>query len=119
MREIKFRLRKGNVIQGYVTLKPNDIISPAYEWDDADQYTGLKDKNGKEIYEGDIVEHYGLVYEVAWERGSFVILGITVRDNPDGSEYQIRNDLLMNENEMVEIIGNKFENPEMLPKETK
>jgi uncharacterized phage protein (TIGR01671 family) len=61
------------------------------------QYTGLKDKNGVEIYEGDLytMPSHGRkvhVYEVTWHRSGFII--------PD-VKY-------------VEVIGNIYENPELL-----
>lgn len=57
MREIKFRFYdKTEKKMRYF----NDIWNmpqPDYDFDEIQQYTGLKDKSGKEIYEGDIVEY--------------------------------------------------------------
>jgi uncharacterized phage protein (TIGR01671 family) len=84
-----------------------------------EQSTGLVDKNKKEIYEGDIVDHYGEIYEIIFEYGCWVSRSLSERIDPNGEEYKIRNDLLYNNIKeknitFFEIIGNIHENSELL-----
>lgn len=69
------------------------------------QYTGLKDKNGKEIYEGDIISRGKYNFEVVWnERKGWY--GIDDFDN--GLT------VLAQHLDYVEVIGNIYENLELL-----
>lgn len=81
---------------------------------ESDRGTGVKDKNGKEIYEGDIlyIEFYAR-YLVVWDDcGYFSTECIEKR----GIEsFMLEPYLLIeSEKENIEIIGNKYENPELL-----
>ncbi len=135
MRDIKIR-----GVHNGVLLPPESLTqSPMYrQWlgkldVELMQYTGLKDKNGKEIYEGDIVDvkydttvwgrkiKYDFLGQVKF--GSFEseeregcyddIEGWYMLTTSDVSG-QLKKDSLANHNRRCEIIGNIHENPELL-----
>jgi uncharacterized phage protein (TIGR01671 family) len=82
------------------------------------EFTGLKDKNGKEIYEGDIVN------AIAEEEFSdhTTIGDIISNENYDFGEWQVRQNKQYSHGlglswgawESIEVIGNIYENPELL-----
>lgn len=78
------------------------------------QFTGLHDKNGKEIYEGDIIETYiGSVYFVDFNYGGYCLAEFGHTGDADKliGTYDPSNYLT--------VIGNIYENPELLTKENK
>ena len=126
MREIKFRafLKSNQLMYDVLTLDfiDNKVLINNEEkqlrgyvkYQDVElmQYTGLKDKNGKEIYEGDIVE--------AWSEGKKAIGKVKQRIDGLWLMYPAWQSgkswgLMPNEerNTTVKIIGNIYENKEL------
>ena len=73
------------------------------------QYTGIKDKNGEEIYEGDITNYGVVAYynDLNWDCGGSPHPGFFFR----GGDMTYRDGFF----EDIEIIGNVYENPELTP----
>jgi hypothetical protein len=112
MREIKFRAWDkacGGMVVAPWKLYLNGGVSIDGTWATADvvlmQYTGLTDRNGKEIYEGDIVKN---------ESG----LPISeVRYSVDLARFMLFrgfNGWSLSGVESVQVIGNIYENPDLL-----
>ena len=113
MREIKFR------VWDYEKMTTDLSILDLYKyrggWDRIEilQYTGLKDKNGKEIYEGDILKtEFCLKGLVFYDDGGFKLTsergGVLNKKIFD----ELNNDLIkLNE---LKVIGNKYETPKLL-----
>ena len=133
MREILFRGKRvdnGEWIQGDIVQFPvHGVVriveqEPSYKDAEVDsdtvgQYTGLTDKNGRKIFEGDIIHleysqvFFGGVYfgeytaEVSYKEGCFITDGMNNGD-------EIETPLSGFNNDEVEIIGNIHDNPELL-----
>lgn len=77
------------------------------------QYTGFKDKNGKEIYEGDILECSldGTIYPIVWEEEYF---RFRIKGTPKGFSHQQAFSSAAQIERTAEVIGNIYENPELL-----
>jgi len=109
MREIKFRAYsyRSKRMWGWGELENEEIGDMLKNpQEEIMQYTGLKDKNGKEIYEGDIVkikyrDYLGII---KWRDCGFYI---------NERDYA-KKDFVLNITSTEEIIGNIYESPELL-----
>lgn len=70
-----------------------------------EQFTGLKDKNGKEVYEGDIINLEDVICPVTWDDGGFQMIT---------SKNQGKSALIQDRVRHFEVIGNIHENPELI-----
>jgi len=130
MREIKFRFwnREENQMISGDTLAFEEYAPLCHllSQEGIMQYTGLKDKNGREIYEGDIIvdgsapgPEYGIggymftKYEVKMVNGCFVVECIPdcVNDHIFGS-YHLLYEVITDG--FAEVVGNIYENLELL-----
>lgn len=88
----------------------NNKIVPVRE-ETISQFTGLYDKNGKEIYENDIVEWAGYTMKILWGEDCGVGYGFIWEPCGSNIDYVESMTGFIDE---YEVIGNIFDNPELL-----
>lgn len=125
-RELKFRAwdEKGGMVHNLLMHDHDDNVPELNYWlalmqrnAPLMQYTGLKDKNGKDIYSGDILEWSSRDtdnsimrdnYVVKFKNGCFRIEG---KKKSDWETFEEDKDTIKKQ---MKIIGNIYENPELL-----
>lgn len=121
MREIKFRWKSiltdewfyGDLVHSADKKRTAILVNDKDSYDECEvvtetigQFTSLYDCDGKEIFEGDILDFNGLTVEVRFVRGAFALL---VNGNLDEELCgDCRTDLF------AKVIGNVYENPDIL-----
>lgn len=119
MREFKFRawnpktnkmmFKKDGTLffdsEGAFPDKVIDVTHGHHKWEWM-QYTGVKDKNGKEVFEGDVVKNNDELcdiyysFEGAWKMGL-------------NGQRKSNDHVFLQEEKHSEVIGNIYENPEL------
>lgn len=129
MREIKFRAWDGkdmvDVHVNHSGYRLNELLEGISDNYELMQYTGLKDKNGVEIYEGDILAGGKLAMKVEWLTGAFVLVPIHTHSKEVAERWGFKTDrlkvlplhtMMCTSGDLgeLQIIGNIMENPELL-----
>ena len=127
MKETKFRVRQNNNIVGFEWLDKNG------KWINSiggvipnitlarDQYTGLKDKNDKEIYEADIIkfiayDHFsGKKYNCIERVDNLDYTGFHPLNRDDDINIMLKTRYIFKQDVLkCVVIGNIYDNPELL-----
>ena len=118
MRELIFRgksFKNGKWVQGLISYGYDNNKNPCMVIDDEEidektigQYTGLNDKNGNKIFEGDIVEEKKHISIVKWDDSLCSYVTFTEKLN------HITNLAYYYKTSKLEVIGNIYDNPEIL-----
>jgi len=118
-RELEFRAWDGTGMMSIHDYRGN--VSTFFAMHESDhpimQWTGLVDKTGRDIYEGDVIanESYSRVVEFKPNAGSFRMAHIhMLYRQPFEDIWQPMEQAYINEFGL-EVIGNVFENPELIP----
>lgn len=111
----------GKTITEWVKIGDYDYLLVAGENADLMQFTGLLDKKGKEIYEGDLIKIDGHgrikpIIQVKWiaEKACFGFEASWVDEKNDNQLELYMYHNFKEEIMTIEIIGNIYENPELL-----
>jgi len=110
-KEIKFRAWTGNSMIMNCMNFPEDY--PIETWM---QYTGLKDKNGKEIYEGDVIDEGRFLAIVHYKEGAFWLYEYDTNVDEGVFDGDIVSETQWSISVATkgEVIGNIHENPELI-----
>lgn len=103
-----------NFVFGYITFDTENVINKKRYFDDITilQSTGLYDEQGVEIFKGDIVK---IIYDSELFTGVVVYdLGETDFKATNNREDYGNNFQYLTVGESIEVIGNIYENPELL-----
>ena len=84
---------------------PNQHLRVDVDPETVGQYTGLNDKNGKKIFEGDVIRVGGDIYACRWDEGNVEYIVSNKRES-FGIAYAAY--------PCMEVIGNIHDNPELL-----
>ncbi len=110
-RKVKFMISWNKLLEAYDL---HSLLKSKYKRFELMQFTGLKDKNGKEIYEGDILSYGnkrdGIIIQIVWNDLSDN--GFKVIKQKDNNVFHdIR---IYRFDEIADIIGNIYENPDLM-----
>ena len=106
MREIKFRMKDYSGQWYYFGLGNATMTTE----ETLGQFTGLKDKNGVEIYEGDMMKHNDYMFVIRFHEGKF---GYWYYSEEEKSKFYFV-EINCERCKKAEVVGNIHDNPELL-----